>query len=125
MLVTSRETRRWIIPKGWPIRGLTAHASAAREALEEAGLIGQVDRRPIGSYRYRKRLADGSAVLCKVQVFTLRVIKQLPSWPEQAERSTRWFLPEAAAKTVDERELGGLIRDLRPHLLKARRKLDR
>src|SRR5580700_8279053 len=62
MLLTSRQTKRWIIPKGWPMRGKTPHASAAREAFEEAGVIGQVAKRPIGSYSYVKGLEGGDTV---------------------------------------------------------------
>src|SRR3954470_23354950 len=59
LLVTSRETKRWVIPKGWPIKGRRPHVAAAREALEEAGLVGRVDKEPIGTYRYNKRLKNG------------------------------------------------------------------
>jgi 8-oxo-dGTP pyrophosphatase MutT (NUDIX family) len=55
MLVTTRGKRHWIIPKGWPIRNLTAGATAAREAYEEAGLLGAVvGEEPIGFYRYER-----------------------------------------------------------------------
>src|ERR1700681_2216499 len=76
VLVTSRETGRWIIPKGWPIRRKAPHASAAREALEEAGVVGSVGRDPIGTYSYEKRLAGGSIVTCEVRVFSLEVKSQ-------------------------------------------------
>ena len=73
MLVTSRERRRWIIPKGWPKKGKSARRSAAREAFEEAGVIGSVARRSVGSFSYKKELRNGRVVLCKVRVFPLRV----------------------------------------------------
>ena len=76
MLVTSRENGRWIIPKGWPKKRKAPYASAAREALEEAGVIGQVGRDPIGSYSYKKRLKSGAVVACEVQVFPLEVKNQ-------------------------------------------------
>ena len=76
MLVTSRETRRWVLPKGWPIKGLKPHSVAAREALEEAGLTGRMSKEPIGSYRYRKRLRNGAALTCEVDVFPMAVLKQ-------------------------------------------------
>jgi 8-oxo-dGTP pyrophosphatase MutT (NUDIX family) len=62
MLVTSRETRRWIIPKGWPKKGKSPHRSAAREAFEEAGVLGAVGRQPVGSFSYEKRLKNGGSV---------------------------------------------------------------
>jgi 8-oxo-dGTP pyrophosphatase MutT (NUDIX family) len=112
MLITSRDTGRWVIPKGWPAPSLAPGPSAAQEAMEESGLVGEVSAQPIGSYRYSKRLADGSAVECTVEVFTLAVEQQLPSWPEQAERRTRWFAPQDAADAVQEPELGAIIRNL-------------
>ena len=68
MLITSRDTGRWVIPKGWQGAGLAAQHSAEREAREEGGLVGRIDDRPIGQYRYKKRLADGSSVACSVEV---------------------------------------------------------
>src|SRR5437868_11388014 len=85
LLVTSRETRRWVIPKGWPMKGRKPHASAAREALEEAGLIGKVGKTPIGTYRYDKRLKGGEATPCAVEVFPLEVKSQRKHWPEQKQ----------------------------------------
>jgi 8-oxo-dGTP pyrophosphatase MutT (NUDIX family) len=76
MLVTSRETGRWIIPKGWPKKRKAPYASAAREALEEAGVVGEIGRDPIGSYSYKKRLKSGAVVACEVHVFPLEVKHQ-------------------------------------------------
>src|SRR6266404_649256 len=73
MLVTSRETRRWIIPKGWPKKGKLPRHSAAREAFEEAGVVGAIARRPVGTFSYEKRLRNGGAVVCQVRVFPLEV----------------------------------------------------
>ena len=89
MLVTSRETRRWIIPKGWPKKGKSPHRSAAREAFEEAGVLGAVGRRPLGSFSYEKRLKNGSSVECKVRVFPLEVSSQRKEWPERQERRVK------------------------------------
>src|ERR1700745_921113 len=100
MLVTSRDTRRWIIPKGWPIGGKAPHASAAREALEEAGVVGKVGRDSIGTFTYEKRLANGAVVICEVQVFLLEVKRQRTDWPEKEEREVRWFSLSEAAKAV-------------------------
>jgi 8-oxo-dGTP pyrophosphatase MutT (NUDIX family) len=112
LLVTSRETRRWVIPKGWPVQQLAPHRSAAHEAMEEAGLVGRIGRRSIGSYGYRKRLSTGSVIPCQVMVFPLKVSKQLTTWPEKDQRRTKWFRPDAAAKAVKEPELRAIIRDL-------------
>jgi 8-oxo-dGTP pyrophosphatase MutT (NUDIX family) len=116
MLITSRDTGRWVIPKGWPAEREAAWDSAAREAREEAGLVGQIQKRPIGSYHYMKQFDDGFPVWCTVEVFPLEVAEQLGSWPERGERATRWFTPDDAANAVDESELGTLIRELPKHL---------
>jgi 8-oxo-dGTP pyrophosphatase MutT (NUDIX family) len=109
MLITSRDTGRWVIPKGWPVRGLPPPRSAAQEAREEGGLVGRVDEHPVGSYRYDKRLPDGSVVPCAVEVFALEVQRQLPSWPEQHQRQTRWFQLADAVEAVQEPELRALM----------------
>jgi len=114
LLVTSRETKRWIIPKGWPNKGKDPWDSAAREAAEEAGVVGKVGQKPIGSYSYEKRLRSGKTVVCEVEVFPLKVKRQRKSWPEKGQREWAWFSPANAAKAVGESELGAIIR----HLLK-------
>jgi len=111
MLLTSRETRRWVIPKGWPMRGRKPREVAAQEAFEEAGLRGTiVGERPIGSYHYEKQLSPHHSALCEVMVFLFLVERQLDDWPEKAERETRWFEPSDAYASVDE---GGLAEILR------------
>jgi 8-oxo-dGTP pyrophosphatase MutT (NUDIX family) len=112
MLVTSRETRRWIIPKGWPQKGKMPHRSAAREAFEEAGVVGAVGSRPVGSFAYKKRFKDGRVVACEVQVFPLKVKRQRKQWPERRQRDVKWVSVQEAAKTVQEPELGAIIRRL-------------
>lgn len=113
MLVTSRTTRRWIVPKGWPIRGMKDHDAAAREAFEEAGLVGKIGRKPAGRYTYWKRLED-HFVLCTVKLYLLEVDQQLATWAEQGERHCQWFRLEDAADLVDEPELSSAIRALGP-----------
>jgi 8-oxo-dGTP pyrophosphatase MutT (NUDIX family) len=112
MLVTSRETRRWIIPKGWPHKGKAPHHSAAREAFEEAGVVGAVSKDSIGSFSYQKRLRTGVVVDCEVRVFALEVKRQRKAWPEQREREVRWLSARAAARTVQEPMLSAIIRRL-------------
>lgn len=114
LLVTSRETRRWVIPKGNPMAGVMPHAAAAIEAEEEAGVSGLVCPTPLGSYRYRKRRGNGASLMLDVDVFPLAVTRELASWKEQSQRERRWFsLPEAAS-AVDESDLRDLIRSFGP-----------
>ena len=109
LLASSRGSRRWIIPKGWPMKGRKPHAAAKREAMEEAGLVGRIDKRKIGSFHYEKSLKNGSLALCRVDVFPLSVERQRKRWREQAERVTRWFPYDVAAEEVREVELKRLI----------------
>jgi 8-oxo-dGTP pyrophosphatase MutT (NUDIX family) len=112
LLVTSRETGRWIIPKGWPLKGKLPHEAAAREAHEEAGVTGKIHRRSIGTFTYKKRLKGGKVVVCEVQVFVLKVKRQESSWLEKGERKVKWLSRAKAAKTVRNRVLGTIIRTL-------------
>ena len=111
LLVTSRTTRRWIVPKGWPIKGMKDYDAAAREAYEEAGVVGTIGKRAAGRYNYWKRLSD-HFVLCTVKLYLLEVQRQLPSWVEQGQRHCQWFKPEDAADLVDEPGLSSLIRKI-------------
>src|SRR5436189_1216791 len=112
MLVTSRETQRWIIPKGWPQRGRAPYDSAAREAFEEAGVVGAVGRRSVGSFSYEKRLKNGGVVECEVRVFPLEVKRQNKQWPEKQERKVKWVSASEAAEKVKEPMLSEIIRRL-------------
>jgi len=109
LLVTSRRTQRWIVPKGWPIEGLAPSACAALEALEEAGVSGEIQKRPIGHYRYLKHSKKRPSIPCKVEVFALRVAQQRKSWAEGDERERRWCPAAEAAAAVDEVQLQKLI----------------
>ena len=109
MLVTSRETRRWIIPKGWPKKGKSPRHSAAREAFEEAGVVGAIARRPVGTFSYEKRLRNGGAVVCQVRVFPLEVRRQNKQWPEKRERVVKWLSASQAAEKVKEPKLSAII----------------
>ena len=111
MLVTSRETRRWIIPKGWPMRRTPDHKAAAREALEEAGVKGAVKKRPVGTYTYFKRQARTFA-LVEVAVYLLKVERERKRFSEMNERRKQWMTPKAAAEAVLEPELATLIRQI-------------
>lgn len=111
LLITSRGTQRWIIPKGWPINGLRPQEAAATEAAEEAGIIGEVEDSPIGSYRYDKRLKTEATTSVQVIVFPFRVQAQADDWKEQGQRRFEWFRYQKAATLVDEPALRRIIRD--------------
>ncbi|MEO8926875.1 MAG: NUDIX hydrolase [Caulobacteraceae bacterium] len=110
LLITSRETGRWVIPKGWPMKGRTPAEAAAREAFEEAGVIGEIAPAPFGAYPYVKYLKSGLGRPCKVKVFPLRVVKQQTEWPEMHQRSAQWFGWAEAAAAVQELRLSRIIR---------------
>jgi 8-oxo-dGTP pyrophosphatase MutT (NUDIX family) len=110
LLVTSRGTRRWIIPKGWPKSGMPPHDTAAEEAFEEAGVRGTVKRRSIGSYSYEKWFGKNDTANCSVHVFAMKVTRQQKKWPERRERKVAWYSPAKAAKIVREPELSRMIR---------------
>jgi 8-oxo-dGTP pyrophosphatase MutT (NUDIX family) len=112
MLITTRTTRRWIVPKGWPVKGIDDSEAAAREAREEAGVIGKIEKKPVGRYIYWKRMRDHFA-LCKVSLFILEAERQLEHWPERGERLFHWFKLHDAADLVDDPGLGAAIRSLK------------
>jgi 8-oxo-dGTP pyrophosphatase MutT (NUDIX family) len=114
LLVTSRDTGRWVLPKGWPMKRKAPHEAAAREAIEEAGVTGPVEADPLGSYRYDKRLANGAAIRCRVQVFPLRVEVERTRWREKHQRVRRWFPVQEAAGLVAEPELRALLHRFKP-----------
>ena len=110
LLITSRETGRWIIPKGWPIKGFKPAQAAALEAYEEAGVRGRVSAHPLGHYEYEKRMADRvTSFPCDVQVFPLLVKTQLKKWPESRQRKVQWFPILEAAALIDDNDLRKLI----------------
>jgi 8-oxo-dGTP pyrophosphatase MutT (NUDIX family) len=112
-LITSRDTGRWVLPKGWPMRGKTAAEAAAQEAWEEAGLKGAISESPSGAYRYDKIRPRGP-LRCRVDVFPMRVLAQAGDWPEQGQRQVEWFSPAEAAKLVAEPELAALLAEFQP-----------
>src|SRR5688572_13347478 len=110
MLITTRGTKaRWVLPKGNPAASLSAHVAAAREAEEEAGVLGAVCPVPLGSYRYRKRQGSGASLMVDVDVFPLAITDELDAWKEQGERERRWFTLDEASGAVDEEDLGNLF----------------
>lgn len=109
LLITSKERRRWVIPKGNPIPFFLNYESAAREAFEEAGIEGGIGTAPIGTFRYDKRRRSGASAAAIVTVYPLLVTREAASWPEKGERELRWFSPEEAAEAVEEPELKVII----------------
>lgn len=118
LLITSRTTRRWIIPKGWPIKGLSPAETAALEAQEEAGVEGRIRDHCLGLFAYDKILDDGSGVPVAVAVFPLKVRTLMRSYPEASERRRKWFTPKKAASKVDEPELAAILRAFDPRHLR-------
>ena len=111
LLVTSRDTGRWVIPKGWPSKRMPDAAAAAREARQEAGVTGKTSTKVCGSYRYRKIEMDRVRVI-EVGVFIMRVRKEKKSWREKGQRQRAWFDRDEAARKVREPGLKTLIRRL-------------
>jgi 8-oxo-dGTP pyrophosphatase MutT (NUDIX family) len=105
LLITSRRTRRWIIPKGWPTEGHQPSMCAALEALEEAGVSGVIEKNAIGHYQYLKQFKMGVSVPCKVDVFALKVTRERRTWAERNQRERRWCTVAEAAAAVDEPQL--------------------
>jgi len=117
LLITSRDTGRWVIPKGWTMRNRTEAEAAAREAYEEAGLRGSVSGRSLGVYTYVKSLGAGRNIPCVVRVFPLEAREMLQVFPETGQRRAKWFEPKKAALKVAEHELAAMIRDFDPDRL--------
>lgn len=109
LLVTSRETRRWVTPKGWPMAGRTDHAAAAVEAFEEAGVDGVVSEQALGTFGYDKVLKSTEIRAITAALYPLEVILIRADWPEKGQRERRWFTPVEAAEAVQEPELAQLI----------------
>ncbi len=108
LVLSSRETRRAVIPKGWPMKNRKDWKSAQIEARQEAGVIGEISRKRLGQYLYWKRF-DTHFSLVKVSVYPFAAKRQLSDWPERHERVQTWLSPEDAALLIDETELGALI----------------
>ena len=119
LLITSRRRGRWIVPRGWLAKGRPPYQSAALEAFEEAGVIGDIHSHPMACYHYLKEGKDGSLQRCRVTLFSLQVRGTLTNWPERGQRKRRWFALDEAAGMVDDAELAQVIRSVcaRPQML--------
>ena len=109
LLITSRGTGRWIIPKGWPMRKRSLPGTALREAWEEAGVEGRIGRKELGLYHYDKLRGQGFAIPVQVHVFGIAVASLADRFPEAGQRTRRWFTPKEAAGLVAEEGLQALI----------------
>jgi 8-oxo-dGTP pyrophosphatase MutT (NUDIX family) len=116
-MVTSRDTGRWVLPKGWTMDGKKPWRAAEIEALEEAGVTGYISREALGYYTYDKRLPDGTSVPCSVRVYPMIVEKVKRDWKERKERRRSWFSLAGAAEAVNEPGLTELLAGLhdKPH----------
>lgn len=114
VLITSRGTGRWVIPKGWPMAGKTLPAAAATEAWEEAGVEGHVHEPEIGRYRYDKEQDRGYSVPVEVRVFLIEAGRLRADFPEAEQRKRRWFTPQDAAGHVAEPGLREILLALPP-----------
>jgi 8-oxo-dGTP pyrophosphatase MutT (NUDIX family) len=101
LLITTRGTGKWVIPKGWIEPGASAAQAAAQEAYEEAGITGLIGEAPLGTFTYRKRLGSGGRKPAVVEVFALRVEKQRKNWPERGERRFKWVDIPAALGLIE------------------------
>lgn len=114
LLITSRETRRWVIPKGWGRKGEPPIIAAAREALEETGVAGRVTEDPLGEYRYDKVMKSGRIQSVNVAVYALEVLHEHSDWPEREVRDKLWISITEASGLVDEVDLQLLIASFEP-----------
>lgn len=109
LLVSSLDTGRWILPKGWPMKNRTLAGAALQEAWEEAGVIGKAQETSVGFYLYEKRRRGGLSLSCRVEVFRVDVADLARDFPEKGKRRRKWMSPEQAAAAVDEPELKELL----------------
>lgn len=117
LLITSRDTGRWVVPKGWAMEGRSPAEAAAREAWEEAGVTGEVGPESIGQFRYDKVMGRARSVPCLVEVFGLRVTRLAAKFPERKQRRRRWFAAAEAARQVNEPDLRALLAALPSRLV--------
>lgn len=119
LLVTSRDTGRWVVPKGWPWRDVADFDAAAGEAWEEAGVRGEISPQSIGAFAYQKR-RNGKSQRVEVSVYLLEVREEADSWPEYEERRRQWSSPSKAAELVNEPDLRTLLQSLGSALPKSK-----
>ncbi|KZL24288.1 NUDIX hydrolase [Pseudovibrio sp. WM33] len=114
LLITSRETKRWVLPKGWPMKDLSGGETAEQEAFEEAGIKGELTDQAAGIYHYPKLRVTKEPIPCRVKVYPLEVTEMLEDWPEKDERTRKWFSVSDAVHAVNEPELKALLANWSP-----------
>jgi 8-oxo-dGTP pyrophosphatase MutT (NUDIX family) len=114
LLISSRDSGRWIIPKGWPIEGLSPSQTALQEAWEEAGVTGDADPLSLGQYHYLKVMGPDRTIPCLVSVFGVRVVRLRARFPERKERRRKWYPLEKAAAKVEEPALRDILAGFAP-----------
>jgi len=119
LVISTRDTGRWIVPKGWPMKKKKPYEAAEIEAWEEAGVNGIVHKTPVGRYTYLKFLDDGDIAPTIVDLFQIEVTDQKNVFKENGQRQIAWVAPDEAARRVRELELKSLLVDFTP---KAKRK---
>ncbi len=117
LLITSRGTGRWIFPKGALIEGYDLWQVAAREAFEEAGVEGDVETTPVGRYRGFKGSIRTAPI--EVQMFPLRVVRQLQDWPEKDRRHRHWAILPEARRLLSDPQLVDLVTRVHHHALRS------
>ncbi len=109
LLITSRTSKRWIIPKGWPMANHSARKTARIEAYEEAGVVGKASKEPIGDFLSFKGLRNGLKVRTIVSVYAIKVDKQIKNFPEKGERDFAWLSPDKALEQCNDPGLRDLL----------------
>ena len=118
LLVTSRDSGRWVIPKGWPMKGRSAAEAAEIEAWEEAGVTGNLKDHCLGVYSYFKGLDDAHSLPVVVAVYPLLVTDVADDFPEASQRRRKWFDAKKASGRVVEPELRRILRKFDPKMLR-------
>ena len=112
LLISGRKKKKWLIPKGWPVKGLTFPQSAAREAQEEAGIEGVISPQPLGDFDYHKKITKSQTIPCRVIVYGLLVTDQDVEWKEREQRDRLWCSVPQAIEKVTEKNLVKVLRDV-------------
>lgn len=117
LLITTQRTKKWSIPKGWPITGKTPEQVSQTEAFEEAGIIGEISSECLGVFSYKKNMGNGKSKECAVDVYALKTTRQIDEFPEQGQRQLEWISSDKAANRVAYPELGKIIRSFAENII--------
>ena len=112
LLISTRRSGRWTLPKGWPMTNRSLAEAALQEAWEEAGVTGEVAPHSIGCFHYRKGGGGNFGIRCRVEVFPIEITGQAEDFPEAGQRRRKWVRPSRAARMVHEHELRALLQRL-------------